>query len=128
MKKLIAALSICLMLLLGVCVALRFCEGVAPQPTETQPAITYTVRFEMADTVCSEQVLEQGQLPAPVTAQIPGLIFREWVDENGVAVDPFSQQVTGDQTYQALYYPALSGGVPYPVSYTHLTLPTMAVV
>ena len=113
MKKLIVALSICLLLLLGVCVVLHLNEGGAALPAQTQPDKTYSVRFEMGGTVCSEQTVTEGQLPEAFSPQVPGLIFRAWTDRYGMEVDPFSQPVTADVRYAARYYPALAGGKAY---------------
>ena len=83
------------------------------RPAETQPATTteptvyYTARFVMGGNVLSEQTLEEGQLPEAVTAQVQGLKFLYWTDENGQQVQPETVPLTADTTYTAAYYPVL---------------------
>lgn len=91
---------------------LFLCTACTQQPPETQPptetTATYTARFVMGGNVLSEQTLEEGQLPEAVTAQVQGLRFLYWMDENGQQVLPESIALTGDVTYTAAYYPLLN--------------------
>lgn len=117
MKKLIIALSICLVLLLGVCAALQLQKdhtGDELNRTEqTDPAQTVMVTFQVAGAVYQKQTVEVGQLPENVTVQLQGLRFVQWLDENGAETDPFAVAVAADVCYTAVYYPVLTDHVAY---------------
>lgn len=114
MKKLIIALSLCLVVLLGICVALNVLESRTQsggnQTESTNPqAVTYEVKFICADGECAVQTVEEGKLPTQVSAEVDGLRFGGWTDEAGNFVDPFSTAVTKDTVYNAVLYPQLTG-------------------
>lgn len=109
MKKVIVILSVCLALLLGLCVFLTVRQEA---PAETQPTL-YSVQFQVLGTVVSRQTLTEGQLPQTFDADIPGVTVIGWTDPNGQATDPFAAPVTADITYEATAYVALTEHVPY---------------
>lgn len=117
MKKLIIALSICLALLLGLCVVLhiREAQGQAglSRPEETEGVHTYTIRFEITGVLGREQKVTEGQKPEVMTLETEGLRFASWVDAQGNAVDPFAAAVNGDVTYYAVVYPQLVSHTAY---------------
>ena len=83
--------------------------------THSSPAesVTYTVTFQVGETVVDQQSVAENQLPTTVTAQIPGVHLLGWTDANSTSIDPFAIPVTADVTYQALFYPQLTNHVPY---------------
>ena len=109
MKKIIIALSLCLALLLGLCVALEVKNS---QPTQTGPE-PCTVSFTVLGTTVSRQTVTAGQSPESFAPAFYGVRITGWVDENGQALDPFSTPVTADTGYTAVAYPELTAHVPY---------------
>lgn len=115
MKKLIAALSICLVLLLGLCVALHIREAqpgetlqtVSTEPTEQTQICT--VCFYVGDTLVGQQWITPGQTSQTLQLAQMGLRLTGWTDENGDAADPFATPVAEDMTYYAVAYPQLEG-------------------
>lgn len=112
MKKviLVVILSIILLLSLGTVYMMyaQIFEAPAPTAAATEPA-SYRVSFKINDTLIEEQTVTENQLPAVVTGQIPGVQLLRWEDAQGHPTDPFAQPVTGDTTYQAVFYPQLDG-------------------
>ena len=74
---------------------------------------TYKVSFVMAGHVLSEQNVEQEKTPETVEVKVEGLVFSHWVDAQGQAVDPFTQQITAQTRFDAVYYPDISRHVPF---------------
>lgn len=109
MKKIIVALSLCLALLLGLCVYLEVRQD-APAPTEP---VTYTAQFQILGNTVSTQTVAEGGLPQELTDTFAGLRIEGWIDAAGNPVDPFSTPVTADTGYTAVAYPELAGHVPY---------------
>ena len=102
-------ISLRIVIIVLLCLLLTACDR---QPVETQPStepptVCYTARFVMGGNVLSEQTLEEGQLPEAVDAQVQGLKFLYWTDENGEQVLPETVRLTADVTYTAAYYPVL---------------------
>ncbi len=116
MKKviLIVILSIILLLSLATVYLLHAQIFVIPSPTEapTEPA-SYTVSFQLNDTLIETQTITENQLPAAITEPIPGVRLLGWTDVHKHAVDPFTVPVSADVTYQAVFYPELTNHVPY---------------
>ena len=99
------------MIILICSVLFAACGQVMPAETTlppTEPKVYYTARFVMGGNVLSEQKLEAGQLPAVVDAQVQGLQFLYWQDENGNPVQPETVALNGNVTYTAAYYPVLN--------------------
>ena len=121
MKKVIIALSIVLVALLGVCVALQLrndnpsVDNTKPTQsvTQTQPEQTVTVEFVVAGETISQQTITAGQIPENVNVEISGLRFVCWMDEKGAEVDPFALAVDSDAVYTAMYYPVLKDHVAF---------------
>lgn len=92
-----------------LCLLLTACnqQPVETEPT-TEPTVYYTARFVMGGNVLSEQTLEEGHLPEAVEAQVQGLKFLYWMDENGEQVLPETVSLKGNVTYTAAYYPVLN--------------------
>lgn len=109
MKKLFVVLCLCLTLALSACGS----PGTTETTESTASTPSYTVRFELMGTLLSEQAVEEGQLPEDVIVMTSGVRFSGWLDSQGQTVDPFTVSVTGDVTYQAMAYPALTGHDPY---------------
>lgn len=102
-------ISLRIVIIVLLCLLLTACDR---QPVETQPStepptVCYTARFVMGGNVLSEQTLEEGQLPEAVDAQVQGLKFLYWTDENGEQVLPETVRLTANVTYTAAYYPVL---------------------
>lgn len=110
MKKIIVALSLCLALLLGVCVYLELGQEAPPAPPQPD---TCTVTFQILGTTVSTQTVAEGGLPERFTQTLPGVRFAGWMDENGNAVDPFTAAVTADTVYTAEAYPELAAHTPF---------------
>lgn len=117
MKKLVIALSICLVLLLGVCVALQLQGNKPEEPSEsmeqTQSVQNFTVTFKVGGEVCNTQTVEEGNIPQSVTVQLEGIRFIRWMDEQGEPAEPFTTAVQKDTCYQAEFYPLLTAHVSY---------------
>lgn len=109
MKKIIVALSLCLALLLGLCVYLETRPD-APAPTEP---VTYAVKFQVLGTTVSTQTVAENGLPKELTGTFAGLRIEGWENAAGDPVDPFSTPVTADTGYTAVAYPELSSHNPY---------------
>lgn len=111
MKKLIVALSLCLVLLLGIVFVLHSLEGQDPvvdtKPTETEQVNYYQVHFVVLDRNYSSQQVREGSRPQPLQLQIQGLEVAYWTDKEGKQLDPFTTEVTSDVTYLAVTYPKL---------------------
>lgn len=85
------------------------CQEEAPEPTGP----SYKVTFVMKGHYVSEQTVGEGECPASVSAELPGLVFYAWTDSSGQIVDPAQIPVTGDTRYEAIAYPELSRHVPF---------------
>lgn len=107
MKKAVVILSLCLVLLLGLCVYLELHYDT---PAE---AGSCAVQFQVLEEVVATQTLSPGQTPQVLTGTFPGLRFAGWRDPGGNPVDPFTTPVTADITYTAVVYPMLTGHNPY---------------
>ena len=102
-------ISLRIVIIVLLCLLLTAChrQPVETQPSTEPPTVCYTARFVMGGNVLSEQTLEEGQLPEAVEAQVQGLKFLYWTDENGEQVLPETVRLTADVTYTAAYYPVL---------------------
>jgi len=95
-----------------LCLYLVLLTGCGIFGEETEP-VAYQVKFIMHGWTCSEQTVEQGSCPQPVTAHVPGLVFHSWQDAQGNTVDPMTVPVVSDTRYDAVAYPALTNLAPY---------------
>ena len=102
-------ISLRIVIIVLLCLLLTAChrQPVETQPSTEPPTVCYTARFVMGGNVLSEQTLEEGQLPEAVEAQVQGLKFLYWTDENGEQVLPETVRLTANVTYTAAYYPVL---------------------
>ena len=111
MKKLIIALSLCLVLLLGIVFVLHSMEGKEPvvdtKPTETEQVNQYQVKFMVLDRPYTTQQVKEGGRPQQFQLQVEGLELVGWTDEKGNVLDPFTTDVTSDRAYTAVVYPQL---------------------
>lgn len=107
---LIVILSIVLALSL---VTVSMLQGKIFNNSSFKEPVTYTVTFQVGDTVLEQQTVVGNQFPAALTAQLPGVELLGWVDSSNLAADPFAIPATTDVTYQALFYPQLTNHVPY---------------
>ena len=104
MKKIIVALAVCLVLLLGLCVALELRN---PEPAPAEP-VTYQVSFTVMGSSVSRQTVTEGELPETFSDVFYGVRMTGWINEAGETVDPFATPVTADAVYTAIAYPELS--------------------
>ena len=112
MKKLVAILSVCLVLLLGFCLYLEITEKEEPLPPETQPPV-FTVTFEAQGVLLSEQKLTAAETPKIFAFEPNGGRLMGWMDSQGNAVDPFAVKISDNTTYCAVIRPLLSKHTPY---------------
>lgn len=96
--------------LLLVCILLCACGKPAEQPAEP---LSYTVSFLVGDEVYNTQTVQQGQCPASVLVEIPGLRFEGWQDAGGNPVQPETVAVQGNVSYTARGTAELCRHMPY---------------
>ena len=104
-RKLIA-FFIAAVMLVGI---LAGCQKEAPLPQ----APSYKVTFVMKGHILSEQDVYEGQMPQNVEPKVQGLRFKQWLNQDGQPVDPYSVAVTQELRYEAEAYPDLSKHVPF---------------
>ena len=108
MKKIIIALSLCLALLLGLCVYLETRTQTPTAPTAPTDPISHTVQFQVLGATVSTQTVVAGSMPQALTGSFAGLRIEGWLDPSGNPADPFTTAVIADVRYTAVAYPELT--------------------
>lgn len=97
------------LLLVLVCACLLWgCENTRTG-TDTEPTLpSYTVQYIVDGEEYAVQKVRQGDTPAEVLPEIPGVIVGPWLDSEGNAAEPHTITVQKDAVYEAKAYPDLS--------------------
>ena len=114
MKKVILIIILCIILLLSLAAVFMLRSNIMPSsPDLLNSASTYTVSFQVQDTLVNQQTVTENELPQALTETVSGIAIVGWTDAQGQSVDPFAAPVLADTVYKAIFYPVLSNHVPF---------------